>query len=151
MKASILTAAAVLLSISSISFAASIQSMNKEQITKTMAGKTITTIPLTTLNGQLMNNSFTGFFDKNGTVTGQFANKPENTVQNDQGTWKVKSNGTLCTMWHNWDGGKEVCMHVYKLNNGLVFVNEGNRIETIILDTNIQTGNQMTSTQTAAQ
>ena len=91
-----LLAGAALLTLSSLSFAASLQSLNKSQVTHEVQGKTITTIPLVTLNDQLITNTFTGFFDKNGELKGQLANKPDNGPQTDSGKWQVKADGTLC-------------------------------------------------------
>lgn len=130
--------------VSASSFAQSIESLSKKQVTEMISDKTITTIPLVTIDKQLTTNTFTGFFDKSGTLTGQLANKPDNGPQTDTGTWTVKSNGSLCATWKNWNQSQPVCVSVYQLKNSLIFVNSENKdLETLILSTDIKTGNQL--------
>jgi len=134
----------ILLSMSSLACAASMQSLDKSQVTKAMEDKTITTISLTTLNDQMMNNAFTGYFNKNGQIQGKFATKPDNDPQTDDGKWEVKSDGTLCVTWQHWQQSKPICVSLYHLKNGYVFVNNSTKkIETIVLDSDVKTGNQM--------
>lgn len=135
---------AVLLSVSSASFAATLNSMNKAEIMKTLSEKTLTTIPLVTINAKLVNNSFSGYLDKSGKVTGQMSNKPEgNDPQNDEGTWKVSDEGVLCVTWQHWNQAKPICTHVYNLKNSLVFMNLKNTLETLALKNDIKSGNQL--------
>lgn len=145
MKKIVLLVTAALLSVCTLSFgASSLQPLDKSQATQTIQDKTITTIPMVTLNGQLINNTFTGYFDKTGTVKGQLANKPDNDPQTDQGTWMVKSDGTLCATWQHWDNSKPICVSIYKLNNGILFVNQQTKkFESYILQENIKSGNQI--------
>ncbi len=144
MKKLTLVVFALLLSASSLVFASSIQSLNKSQVMKALQDKTITTISLVTMNGKLIDNSFTGFFNKKGELQGELASKPENEPKKDQGKWMVKSDGTLCATWSTWNQKKPICVAVYKLTNGMVLVNQQNRkLETIVLDENIKEGNQL--------
>ncbi|EKD71025.1 MAG: hypothetical protein ACD_46C00291G0001 [uncultured bacterium] len=146
MKKSTLLMSALLFSISNLTFASAITSLNKAQVTNILKGNTITTISLATLNGTLINNSFTGYFDKSGQIHGSFATKPYSDQQGDRGKWVVKSDGTLCATWDHWHQSKPICVSVYKLENGMVFVNKENKkLETIILDENIKSGNQLSS------
>lgn len=144
MKKSVMLVSIVLLSLSAFAFGASMQSLSKAQTTQQIAGKTITTIPLITLNDQLIANSFTGFFDKNGQMKGQLASKPDNDPQTDEGKWIVKPDGTLCATWQHWHQNKPICVSIYKLTNGMLLVNQHNKkIETLILKENIKDGNQL--------
>ncbi len=144
MKKRALLASALLLTASTMCFAQSLHSLNKAQVTRELQGKTVTTISLVTLNNDLITNSFSGYFNQNGQVQGQFSVKPESDPQNDQGTWSVKSDGTLCATWQHWNKAKPICVTVYKLKNSLIFINEQtNKLETIILDDNIKAGNQI--------
>lgn len=144
MKKIAILSTGLLMIASSMVCATSMQSLNKTQVTKELQGKTITTIPLVTLNNEFMTNTFTGYFDTTGQIQGQFATKPDNDPQNDQGTWVVKSDGTLCATWQHWDKSKPICVTVYKLSNGLIFINQTNKkLETLILDENIKDGNHI--------
>lgn len=139
-------ASVLLLSFCGVALATSLQSLTKAQVVATIQNKTVTTIPLVTLEGKMINNTFTGYFDKNGQIQGQMENKPEGGPQTDQGQWTTKADGTLCATWQHWDQSKPICVSVFKLKNGLLFLNKDNkRLETIILDQNIKTGNQLSS------
>lgn len=145
MKKLQLASTIALLFVTSLCFATNLESLNKAQVTKQVQGNTITTVPMATLQGKLLNNNpVTVFFDKNGSVRGQFAEKPADSDQTDTGTWKVSADGTLCATWQHWDNSKPICVQVYNLNNALVFVNAKNKkFETMIMMENIKSGNKM--------
>jgi len=135
-----------LFSLSSLSLATSLSSLNSTQAKNALSDKTITTVSEVTLNGNLVENSFTGYFNKDGTMTGKFANAlSDGTPQTDKGTWKVGTNGQFCITWQTWDHGQQRCVTFYKLNNALLVIGPGNKFETLILDNNIQNGNQMSA------
>lgn len=143
MKKSILLTAAFLLATGGTAFAA-MSALTKPQVMHVFENKTITTIPLITLQGELMKDAFAGYFAKDGTVRGQLATKAENYPQTDKGKWQVKSNGTMCITWAHWNQGKQRCVFVYSLKNAKVIVNQNTKkLETVILDKNIQAGNQL--------
>lgn len=146
MKKSALLSALVLVSVSSLSFAASLHSLSKDQVMNALQDKTITSIPVITLNGQIINNNtFTGYFGKNGQLSGQLTNAPTNgDPQSDQGTWQVKPNGVTCVTWQHWNQGKPVCIYLYDAKNSLIFINtiSGN-FESMVLKNTIQNGNQV--------
>jgi hypothetical protein len=143
MKKKIIFALA-LFSISSASLATSLTSMNSAQAKNTLSDKTITTVSAATLNGNIVDNSFTGYFNKDGTMTGKFANSlADGAPQSDTGTWKVQKNGEVCVTWQKWDKGHQKCVTFYKLNHSLLVVGPENKFETVILEDNIQKGNQM--------
>ncbi len=132
-----------LFSISSVSLAASLTSMSSTEAKNALSDKTITTVSEVTLNGDLIDNTFTGYVNKDGTVTGKLANSSSNNPQTDQGTWKVKDDGKFCFTWQKWDNGQEKCVTFYKLSNAILVVGSGNKFETLILDSNIKSGNHM--------
>lgn len=129
----------------SFSYAASMQSMNKNQVMKVLEDKTITTVPLVTLHDNLTPNTVTVYFGKKGELVGQFVNKPENDPQSDEGTWQVKADGKVCVSWKVWTKNNPVCVYTYKLANSLVFINTANKFESMVLSNNIQSGNQIHS------
>ncbi len=113
----------LMIAASQLSYSASMQSLDKEKVTKSFENHTLTTISTVTLNGKLAKNTFTGYFAKDGKMTGQLANKPDALPQGDKGTWKVKDNGELCVKWDHWESAKEVCMDIYETKNMLIFIN----------------------------
>ncbi len=140
-----LTLAGTLLLAPSLCFAGTLTSMKKDEVTNAIADKTITTVSAATLNGKVVNNSFTGYFSKDGKSTGSFDNKPETDPQTDTGTWKVDSDGKFCYKWDHWDNNKEQCVSFFKLNNGILVINGQNGFESMILSEQIRSGNQMGS------
>lgn len=139
----LLVATAVLASLSSVCFAANLTPLNKAQATKEISDKTITTIPAVTLDGKVIPNSFTGYFGKDGTTNGKLATPPNDGPQTDQGKWMVKANGAVCVTWDHWNNGKEKCVNFYKLSNALLIMNTDHGFETLVLDDQIQSGNQV--------
>jgi hypothetical protein len=142
-KKLLILSSAVLL-IPSLSFAGTtLKSMDSKDVNSTFGDKTITTISEVTLNGEVVANNFTGYFGKDGKMKGQFAQKPSNDPQQDTGTWKVNSDGMFCFKWDHWDSNKERCVSMYKLKNAILVVNDQNGFETLIMEKDIKSGNQM--------
>lgn len=139
----LLALASTLLLVPSLSFAGTLTSMNKDEVISAISDKTFTTISAATLNDKVIADSFTGYFSKDGKMSGKFEKKPEGSPQSDTGTWKVNSDGALCYKWEKWDNGKEECVAVYKLSNGLLVVNSSNGFESFILDKSIKSGNSL--------
>lgn len=133
----------IALLVPSLGFAGTLTSLDMEQVTSAFSDKTITTISAATLNGKLIENSFSGYFSKDGKMIGKFNKKPEGSPQNDKGSWRVDSNGMFCYKWDSWDNNKENCIGVYKLSNGLLVINSNNGFESFILDKDIKSGNNM--------
>lgn len=144
MKKLVILSACALMFVSSFCYAASMQSLNKKQLTQALEDKTITTISLVTLNGNIINNSASIYFSKNNKTDGTMSSKPGNNPQSDEGIWSVKSNGALCITWQHWNDNKPICVFGYQLTNALVLVNtETKNLETLILNINIQSGNSV--------
>ncbi|HSW76797.1 MAG TPA: hypothetical protein VLG50_07115, partial [Candidatus Saccharimonadales bacterium] len=131
----ILFLSAILLSASSVCFSAPLSTMNKSATSAALTDKTITTISAATLNRKIISDSFTGYFGKDGKMKGTFANKPADSPQTDQGTWKINSDGKVCVTWEHWNDGKQYCVVFYKLNNALLIVNAANNdFESLVLN-----------------
>lgn len=134
---------AMLFSITSVSFGASLTSMSQSEAQNALSDKTITTISAATLNDKIISDSYTGFFSKDGKITGKFAKKPANDPQKDTGTWQVKNDGQFCVTYQHWNNGKERCVLLYKLDNAILVVNSNNGFESLILNKDIKSGNKV--------
>lgn len=128
-----------------LAVAGTLKSLDKDEVTNAFKDKTITTISAATLNNEVIPDSFTGYFSNDGKMTGKFVNKPKDQPQNDTGTWQVKSDGMLCYKWDHWNSGKDKCAAIYKLNNGLLVINDQNGFESFILSSAIKSGNQVSN------
>lgn len=129
---------------STLSFATPLQPLNSEQLKTAVAGNTMTTIPLITLNHKLMNNTMTVYFARKGKLHGQMSNKLEESPQTDNGIWMVKPNNILCVTWQHWNQKTPICVNVYSLNNSIIFVNiENNNFESLVLKENIKSGDHL--------
>lgn len=129
---------------STAGFAASMNSLNKNELTNMISDKTITSVPLITMDNQLTPNTFTGYFGKDGTINGKLSNQPENGPQADNGTYKINADGSLCVTWQHWNNTSPICVSAYKVGNGLMLVNtKSHDFETLLLSSDIKTGNQI--------
>ena len=123
--------------------AATLHSLDKEKVTQLIKDHTLTTISTVTLNGEIQNNTFTCFLNKNGKIKGEFSQKLENDPQQDEGKWTVQKDGGLCFIWDNWGNGKQSCMYAYETKNMIIFVNKNGKFESAALKDEIKSGNQM--------
>lgn len=144
MKNSQILSAVAIAVLSSVSFAATINSLNKNELNQFLADKTITSVPVITMNNQLTPNTFMGYFAKDGTINGKLVTQPDNGPQADAGKWNIESNGNLCVTWQHWNNNKPICVSAYKVANGLMLVNtESHDFETLLLSADIKSGNQL--------
>lgn len=141
-KYTILSAA--LLSLTTLpSFSNSLHALNKAETLKLLSGNTITT-PVSKIQGEVVNNTFTGYFSKDGKMQAKFSNPLQNEPQADEGTWVIGRSGTFCVTWQHWGANKPHCMSFYKLVNGYVLVdNDSNSFESFIPTTGVARGNTM--------
>lgn len=144
MKKALVFSASLALLVSNLGFANTLHPLSKDQAMKAFEDKTITTVPMVTLHGKLLdNNPITVFFSKDKQMTGKYANKPENEPQDDKGSWNVKANGVLCVTWQHWETAP-ICVYAYKLADSIIFVNaDTNKFESMVMDDHIQVGNKM--------
>ena len=144
MKKQLVLAATMSLFVMNIAMASTMQSLTQQQLKSQLSDKTITTIPIVTMNGHLVSNSLTAYLSKDGKLTGQFSSKPENDPISDIGKWTVDSKGTFCATWDHWNKSKPICVVFYKVENSLIIINHvTKKLETIVLNENIKTGNQV--------
>lgn len=133
---------AMLLS-SPLAFGSTLTSMTKDEVIQAIGNKTFSTISAATLNGNLIDNKFTGYFSNDGKMKGKFKNKPDNAPQQDTGAWRVNDDGTMCFKWDKWDTNKERCVTFYQLQNGILVLNAQNGFESMIVNKDINTGDTM--------
>lgn len=120
-----------------------LEPLDQSKAKSALENKTITTIPLTTLNGKTQDNVFTGFLGKDGKTKGSFTPAPANQPQTDEGTWMVKDDGKLCMTWDHWNDAKQFCMTLYKTKNSIIFINEKDKLESVVMLDKVRTGNKM--------
>ena len=143
MKKILFFTSVVLCSLSSISMAGSIHPLSGMEAKKLIEDKTVKTISAATLNGQIVDNSFAGFFGKDGKVSARFANPPASAPQADTGTWKMGSHNNICFTWQHWNNSQEQCVTLYKLSNAILVLGSGKKFNSLVLNENIKPGNTM--------
>lgn len=134
---------AALLVTSSLSFAMTLNSADKSQVTQFFINKTFTSIPASNLNGQYVENTFTGAADDQGHMWGKFAQKPADQPQTDQGTFTIKDDGQLCLTWQHWNGGQEFCVYAFNTDNAIVIVDTKSHFHTAFMKSQVQSGNKL--------
>ncbi len=143
MKKSIGIACAVLLLVSTLSFGATLTSLNKDEFIKAFVNKTATSIPTDNLNGRTIENTFSMFLDDKGNIVGKMSLKPSNEPQMDKGTYSVDGDGTAYITWRHWDGAKKLCFHAFNTDNAYINVGCDNVFHTVFMKEAIKFGNYL--------
>lgn len=115
----------VFIAISTTSFALTLHSMNKAQVSKAFVNNTLVVTQAINLHWgmtQNTNNSKTVFLDNQGHLFGKMKYKPTNAPQSDKGTYIIKRNGTMLITWQHWDHGKTIHAHFFNTKNAYVAV-----------------------------
>ena len=129
--------------ISSMAAAATLNSINKDQVQQAFVNNTFTTASVVHPTAFSINNSFTGYMSSDGKIWGMFMHKPKKLPQVDQGTYVIKDDGALCMTWKHWHDAKEFCVYIYNAENAYLLVTTDNMFDTAFLKTSIKTGKHM--------
>lgn len=133
---------ALFLATHSLSFGATLSSINQDQFKQTFVGKTFTSISTAQLNGKVINNSVTVYLDNDGKIQGKFTDKPANAPQTDQGVYSIKDDGLVCITWQHWFNGTE-CVYAYNTQNAYIMVDNNNTFHIVIMKSAIESGNHL--------
>jgi hypothetical protein len=128
---------------SSLTFGATLPSLNKNQFIKAFVNKTSTSIATDNLNGRTIDNTFSMFFDAHGNVLGKMSHKPANEPQIDKGIYTIQNDGTAYITWQHWDGAKKLCFHAFNTQNAYINVGCDNVFHTAFMKDAIQLGNRL--------
>lgn len=117
-----------------IVLAATLQSLPKDKVMQLLQSKSISTMPLTTLNSKQMCSTWTGEFSEDGKVKATMDPKPSDAVAMDNGTWTVSEDGLLCITWQKWkaESNHKGCVYLYEVQNGYLVMLDDGKIESII-------------------
>jgi len=131
------------IAMSSLSMAATLTSMNKEQIKQAFINKTSTSIATDNLNGRDINNTFSFYLDEKGNLFGKMAKKPADQPQTDKGVYTIKDDGTIYLTWQHWDGAKQLCFHIFNTQNAFITVDCNNVFHSAFMKAAIKPGNHL--------
>lgn len=143
MKKQFVVLFAALIGISSFSFAATLNSADKSQVTQAWVNKTFTSVPVAHMGDQSLDNTFIGSLDDQGHIWGKFKKKLANQPQVDQGSYTIKDDGQLCLTWKHWNNAKEFCVYTYNTDNAYIIVDTTNNFHTVFMKSQIQEGNKL--------
>ncbi len=131
----------ILLASGSVSFASTLNSLNKEQFIKAFVNKTAVSIPTDNLNGRTIENTFSMFMDDKGKVIGKMSIKPADEPQTDTGSYSIDADGTAYITWKHWDGAEKLCFHVFDTSNTYISVGCDKVFHTAFMKEEIKSGN----------
>lgn len=134
---------AALITTSSLSLGATLNSINQDQFKQAFIEKTFTAISTSQLNGKEINNGITVYIADKGKIKGKFTDKPTNGPQTDQGVYSIKDDGMVCITWQHWFNGKEECVYAYNTQNAYIMVDNNNIFHFSIMKFAIQSGDNL--------
>lgn len=129
--------------VSSLSFAASLTSMSKEEVKQVLVDHTATSIPIDNLDGKDIVNTFSMYVAENGKVFGKMSKKPKNDPQTDEGIYTIKDDGTVYVTWKNWDGAKQLCFNIYSTQNAYMTIDCSHVLHTVFMKSAVIAGNHL--------
>lgn len=138
-----LTLFAALIASTSLSFGATLNSINQDQFKQAFIGKTFTAMKTAQLNGKEVNNSVSVFIGDQNKIKGKFADKPANGPQADEGVYTLKEDGMICINWQHWFNGKEECLSTYDTQNAYMMVDSNNVFHFSIMKFAIKAGDNL--------
>lgn len=143
MKKSISVIFGILVSFNSMCFAATLNTLTKDQVIQAFVNKTSTSIATDNLNGRTIENTFAMFLDDKGNIVGKMSHKPANEPQMDKGIYSIDEDGTTYITWQHWDAAKKLCIHVFNTENAYINVDCDNVFHTAFMKDSIKVGNQL--------
>ncbi|MDR3492080.1 MAG: hypothetical protein P4M12_08580 [Gammaproteobacteria bacterium] len=143
MRKSVVILFLTFLTINSLSFSATLSSLNRDQFIKTFVNKTSISIATDNLNGRTIENTFSMYLDEKGNIIGKMSHKPVNQPQADNGVYSIDEDGTAYITWQHWDGAKKLCFHAFITNNAYINVGCDNVFHTAFMKEAIKSGNHL--------
>jgi hypothetical protein len=122
----------------SLGFAATLNSIDKNQVKQILVNKTFSSGGTARFPGQSIGVVFTGSMDDHGIIRANFSQPTSLGPQNDQGTYTIKDDGRLCITWQHWHGAKEFCNYIYDAANAYMLVGLDNQFHIVFLKTDIK-------------
>lgn len=126
-----------LVATSSLSFGATLNAMNQDQLKQVFIGKTITSISTAQEKG--IDNGFAVYLEDKGNIYGKFTQASTKVPQTDQGVYRIKDDGLLCITWQHWFRDEE-CLYIYDTQNAYIAVDNQNTFHTVFMKSDIQSG-----------
>lgn len=133
----------LLIGITSLSFGATLASINKDQFKQTFTNKTFTAMLASQINGKQVNNSIAVYIGDKGKISGKFADKPAKGPQADQGKYTIKNDGMVCITWQHWFNSKEECVYAYNTQNAYIMVDNNSMFHFSVMKFSIRSGNNL--------
>ena len=125
----------------SLSFAATLQSLSKQQFERAFVNKTATSVGTIQSNGTPLHIPFSMFLDNHGRIWATLAAQPANNMpQTDEGVYTVGKDGSLYITWNHWFHSKRLCAHLFNTKNGYIVVGCDNVFQTIFMKNAIVSG-----------
>lgn len=124
-------------------FSASLNSMTKDQVFKSIVNKSLVSIGVDNLNGKTVNNSNSVYLGKGGIVHGKMGHKPPNLPQYDAGRYNVGPDGTVYIKWNKWDESQQLCFHIFETKNAYITVDCRGLYHSTFMKSDIKAGNQL--------
>ena len=138
MKKSAMIIFSVLTATTSMSFGATLNSIDKDQVKQAFVNKTFTSVTMARVDDQAITNIFIGSMDAQGKIYGKFAHQPSQGPQRDQGIYTIKDNGQLCITWQHWQEKKESCFYTYNTDNAYILVDVNDRFHILFMKNDIK-------------
>jgi hypothetical protein len=133
----------MLVTVSTLSYADTLNSMNKDQVEQAFVNKTSTSIPVIHSKGRPVANTISIFLDDKGNIFGKMAHKMANEPQTDKGVYTIKDDGTYYLTWQHWDDSKQFCVHFFNTKTAYVVISCTNVFHTAFMKDSFQSGNQL--------
>ncbi len=143
MRKSVVIIFVALLTTNSLSFSATLKSLNRDQFIKAFVNKTSISIATDNLNGHTIENTFSMYLDNKGNIIGKMSHQPVNEPQTDNGVYSIDEDGTAYITWQHWDGAKKLCFHAFNTNNAYINVGCDNVFHTAFIKEAIKSGNHL--------
>ncbi|MCX7123682.1 MAG: hypothetical protein NTV32_08500 [Gammaproteobacteria bacterium] len=134
---------AVLIAVSTASFAATLTSMNKIQVERVFTNQTLVSIGTDNLNGKTIDNTFSMFLDGRGHIWGKMAQQPAGQPQTDQGVYSIAADGIFYITWQHWDDAARLCGHLFETDNAYISVDCSNVFHTAFMKADVLSGNHL--------
>lgn len=143
MKKIFITIFSVLITLNSVSFSATLNSLNRNQFIKAFVNKTSISIATDNLNGQTIQNTFSMYLDAKGNIIGKMSQKPKNEPQTDHGVYSIDADGTAYITWLHWDAAKKLCFHAFNTKNAYINVDCDGVFHTVFMKDTIKNGKHL--------
>lgn len=130
----------ILLMLSQLTFAVTLTSMTKDQVTQLVQDHSFMIGPSPVYRSKHVEDPIMVYFGSDNSLQGKWAHPMKSVAETDTGTWSIKPDGQFCVEWKTW--GSQ-CMYYFEMKDNYLLLTSPNETALLVAKKDVFSGNKI--------